>query len=132
MATDFNDQDNPLFMISVAATMIAVHPQTLRLYERLGLITPQRTKGKTRLYSQRNIEQLRLIRNLTRDRGVNLAGVDVILKMQNQLHQLQQEMRETLDALQKRPHEEPSSSHPLSNPPKADRTSAVRIRIERG
>jgi len=129
MAPDFNDQDNPLFMISVAAKMIAVHPQTLRLYERLGLITPQRTKGKTRLYSQRNIEQLQLIRTLTRERGVNLAGVEVILKMQNQLDQLQQEMRETLHALQERFHEEPSSSHPLSKHP---RTSAVRIRIERG
>jgi len=129
MATDFNDQDNPLFMISVAAKMIAVHPQTLRLYERLGLITPQRTKGKTRLYSQRDIEQLRMIRNLTRDRGVNLAGVDVILKMQNQLHQLQQEMRETLDALKKRFPEEPRSSHPLSE---HLTTPMVRIRIERG
>lgn len=129
MAADFNDQDNPLFMISVAAKMIAVHPQTLRLYERLGLITPQRTKGKTRLYSQRDMEQLRMIRKLTRDRRVNLAGVDVILKMQNQLHQLQQEMRETLDALKKRFPEEPCSSHPLSE---HLTTSMVRIKIERG
>lgn len=129
MATDFNDQDNPLFMISVAAKMIAVHPQTLRLYERLGLITPQRTKGKTRLYSQRDIEQIRMIRKLTHDRRVNLAGVDVIFKMQNQLHQLQQEMRETLDALKNRFHEEPRSSHPLSE---HLTTSTVRIKIERG
>lgn len=129
MATDCNDQDNPLFMISVAAKMIAVHPQTLRLYERLGLITPQRTKGKTRLYSERDIEQIRMIRKLTHDRRVNLAGVDVILKMQKQLHQLQQEMRETLDALKNRFHEEPRSFHPLSE---HLTTSTVRIKIERG
>ena len=86
-------------MISAVAKMIEVHPQTLRLYERMGLVGPLRLRGKKRRYSYRDIEVLRFIRGLTRERGINLAGVKLILDLQQQIAQLQKEMRETLEVL---------------------------------
>lgn len=83
------DKDKPLYVISVAAELVEMHPQTLRLYERKGLIEPSRSAGKTRLYSQRNIEQLREIRRLTQELGVNLAGVEEIIKLRQKLDRLQ-------------------------------------------
>ena len=68
------DKDRPLYMISVAAELAGVHPQTLRIYEQKGLVSPQRTRGNTRMYSQADIERLQLINELT-DEGINLAGV---------------------------------------------------------
>lgn len=82
------DLDKPLYVISVAAELVDMHPQTLRLYERKGLIEPSRSAGKTRLYSQRNIEQLREIRRLTQELGVNLAGVEEIIRLRSRLDQL--------------------------------------------
>lgn len=79
-------------MISVAADLAGVHPQTLRIYERKQLICPQRSSGNTRLYSEADIERLRLIQQLTQDEGVNLAGVERIIEMQRQLEQLRAEM----------------------------------------
>lgn len=84
--------DHPLFMISSIATMLDVHPQTLRLYERHGFITPARSRGNTRLYSWQDVQQIRLILHLTRDQGVNLAGVDIILSMQRKLDALHQDI----------------------------------------
>jgi MerR family transcriptional regulator/heat shock protein HspR len=72
--------------------MLQVHPQTLRVYERAGFIKPVRARGEARLYSQQDIAQLRLILHLTRDMGVNLAGVEIILRMQYQLESLQEEI----------------------------------------
>jgi MerR family transcriptional regulator/heat shock protein HspR len=74
------------------AKMLQVHPQTLRFYERAGFVTPVRTRGDTRLYSQQDLDQLRLILHLTRDLGVNLAGVEIILRMQIRLEHLQEEI----------------------------------------
>jgi MerR family transcriptional regulator, heat shock protein HspR len=85
----------PLYRISVVAEMLAIHPQTLRLYERKGLIRPGRTTGRTRLYSAEDVEEIRLILRLSRDLGVNLAGVEIILKMRRQMQAMQQEL-ETL------------------------------------
>jgi len=79
------EDEQPVFSISRIATMLHVHPQTLRFYERAGFVKPVRTHGETRLYSQQDIAQLRLILHLTRDLGVNLAGVEIILRMQHQL-----------------------------------------------
>lgn len=93
------DKDKPLYVISVAAELVDMHPQTLRLYERKGLIEPSRSAGKTRLYSQRNIEQLREIRRLTQELGVNLAGVEEIIKLRSKLDVLQQNMEERIDRL---------------------------------
>jgi MerR family transcriptional regulator, heat shock protein HspR len=79
-----DDRDRPLFMISVAAELAGMHPQTLRLYERRGLVQPQRTAKNTRRYSQRDVERLRRIQELT-DMGLNLAGVERVLAMEQQL-----------------------------------------------
>ena len=94
------DKDKPLYVISVAAELVDMHPQTLRLYERKGLIEPSRSAGKTRLYSQRNIEQLREIRRLTQELGVNLAGVEEIIKLRSRLDDLQSSMESRIGQLQ--------------------------------
>lgn len=75
----------PVYVISVAAELVDMHPQTLRLYERKGLIRPGRSSGKTRLYSERDIEHLREIRRLTQELGVNLAGVEEIMRLRHEL-----------------------------------------------
>ena len=86
------NQDRPLYVISVAAELVDMHPQTLRLYERKGLIEPSRSSGKTRLYSQRDITHLREIRRLTQELGVNLAGVEEIIRLRRELDTLQGRM----------------------------------------
>ena len=82
------------YMISVVAKSYGVHPQTLRLYEREGLLKPSRTEGNTRLYSEDDLRQLEVILNLTRDLGVNLAGVEIVLNMRRKMEQMQGEMNE--------------------------------------
>lgn len=94
------DRDKPLYVISVAAELVDMHPQTLRLYERKGLIEPSRSAGKTRLYSQRDVEHLREIRRLTQELGVNLAGVEEIIRLRRRLDDLQGNMEERIDTLQ--------------------------------
>jgi len=84
--------DEPCYVISVAAQLVNLHPQTLRHYEKLGLISPHRSEGARRLYSPRDIERLRKITRLTNDLGVNLAGVEVILNMAEQIAEMQVEM----------------------------------------
>jgi MerR family transcriptional regulator/heat shock protein HspR len=87
-----HDYDEPVYLISVVATMLNIHPQTLRQYEREGLIEPSRTQGRMRLYSQRDIDKMKLILRLTRQMGVNIAGVDVVLKLKEQIDQMQEEI----------------------------------------
>ncbi len=89
-------QQTACFVISVAARLLNVHPQTLRYYERAGLLAPSRSRGNIRLYSARDIERAQQIRRLIDELGVNLAGVDVILNMREQLEALQTEMQETV------------------------------------
>jgi MerR family transcriptional regulator/heat shock protein HspR len=93
------DKKQPVFMISVVSRMLGVHPQTLRLYEREGLVTPHRTK-RTRLYSQEDVERLAMILRLTRELGVNRAGVDIILRLRHRLELLQREMDEMMQFLE--------------------------------
>lgn len=95
-------KDRPLYVISVAAELVDMHPQTLRLYERKGLIEPSRSAGKTRLYSQRDIEHLQEIRRLTQELGVNLAGVEEIIRLRRKLDTLQGKMEQNIDTLQNR------------------------------
>ncbi|MBQ3329537.1 MAG: MerR family transcriptional regulator [Eggerthellaceae bacterium] len=85
------DRNRPLYMIGVAAQLAGMHPQTLRSYEQKGLVTPQRTSGNTRMYSQADIERLELINELT-DEGLNLAGVIRILDLQGRLNERDQEI----------------------------------------
>jgi len=88
--TDHNDvEDKPVYMISVAARLTGMHPQTLRIYERKELLTPGRTPKSTRLYSQRDIDRLKYIQELTHDAGVNLAGVKIIMELQSRLESIQ-------------------------------------------
>ncbi len=81
--------DRPCYMISVAAELVGMHPQTLRIYEQKGLVRPKRTAGNTRLYSERDLERLRLIQRLTTELGLNLAGVDVVLGLEDQLRRME-------------------------------------------
>lgn len=83
--------DDPVYVISVAAELVSMHPQTLRLYERVGLVKPAR-RGSNRLYSERDIDRLRQIQRLTQDMGVNLAGVEIILNLLQQVNDMQQEL----------------------------------------
>ena len=93
------DRDTPLYMISVVSELLDVHPQTLRLYEREGFIRPRRTRGNTRLYSERDVEEVRRVLHLTRDLGVNLAGVEVVLEMRRKMEKLQAEVEEKIEFL---------------------------------
>src|SRR3954451_21320016 len=96
MAARFNE---PLFVISVAARLVEMHPQTLRKYEREGLIAPSRTQGNLRLYSDRDIEQLRQVKYLVEDRGLNLAGVQLALDLTQRLRVLRGQAEATRAAL---------------------------------
>lgn len=86
-------KDRPVYVISVAAELVEMHPQTLRLYERKGLIRPKRSAGKTRLYSERDIERLREIRRLTQELGVNLAGVEEIMRLRERVEEMRARIR---------------------------------------
>jgi MerR family transcriptional regulator/heat shock protein HspR len=85
------------YHISAVAQMYGIHPQTLRLYEREGLLKPSRSDGNTRLYSEDDLKQLEFILNLTRDLGVNLAGVEVIINMKHKMDQIESEVNEFLE-----------------------------------
>jgi len=89
------------YMISAVAETYDIHPQTLRLYEREGLLKPSRSDGNTRLYTQEDLERLELILNLTRDLGVNLAGVEVILNMRQRVEEMQREMQEFVEYVER-------------------------------
>lgn len=89
------------YTISAVAEMYNIHPQTLRLYEREGLLIPSRTSGNTRLYAQDDLERLGTILNLTRDLGVNLAGIEIILNMRARMNQIQEEMQAFVEFVQK-------------------------------
>jgi len=98
------DYERPRYMISVAAELVGMHPQTLRIYENKGLVRPGRTPGGTRLYSERDLDRLRLIQRLTTELGLNLAGVSRVITLEDELAQmrarfdrLEREMREAID-----------------------------------
>jgi MerR family transcriptional regulator, heat shock protein HspR len=82
------------YMISAVAELYKLHPQTLRLYERVGLLKPSRSQGNTRLYTDSDLERLEVILNLTRELGVNLAGIEIILNMRDKMAQMQEQMEE--------------------------------------
>src|SRR5690349_24339639 len=91
------------YMISVVAQRYNIHPQTLRLYEREGLLKPSRTDGNTRLYSEEDLERLETILSLTRDLGVNLAGVEIILNMRRKIERRQTEVNECMEYMKHEP-----------------------------
>ena len=115
------DKDKAVYMISVVARMLGVHPQTLRLYEREGFIRPSRTVGGVRLYSQGDVERIRVVMTLTRELGVNLAGVEVILSMREKMDKLQEEMEQTMERMRQEfmaelSRREEIMKHPLAKP----------------
>ena len=89
---DYSSSEDPCYVISVVAQMVDLHPQTLRYYERIGLVVPARSRGNLRLYSQKDVDRLRKICRLTDELGVNLAGVEVILRLTDTIEQLQIEI----------------------------------------
>jgi MerR family transcriptional regulator/heat shock protein HspR len=99
--------DRPRYMISVAAALVGMHPQTLRLYESKGLVRPARTPGGTRLYSEADVERLRLIQRLTTELGLNHAGVEHVLRLEDELRRL----RTRMDALEQELREEIRMTH---------------------
>jgi len=90
------DRAKPRYTIGVVADMLEVHPQTLRFYERKGLLRPGRTGGRTRIYSQEDVDELARVLRLTRDLGVNLAGVEIILRMRRRMFELQKQIEDLL------------------------------------
>jgi len=107
-----DDRDRALYVISIAAELSGVHPQTLRMYERKGLLRPKRTEGRARRYSDRDIEHVRLIQEMTQDRGMNLAGVEMVMELTRmmeemqsrleQLHEEAEEMRRRMSSVRQR------------------------------
>jgi MerR family transcriptional regulator, heat shock protein HspR len=97
--------ERPIYMISVAADLVGMHPQTLRIYEQKGLVRPQRTPGGTRLYSEADVERLRIIQRLTTELGLNLAGVELVLRLEDELRkahaQIERLQAQVQDEIQK-------------------------------
>ena len=103
--------DEPMYLISVVAKILNIHPQTLRQYEREGLVEPERTEGKMRLYSARDIDRIKMILRLTKDLGVNLAGVDVIFQLKERIEESEKiidELRGELEKFQSSKHRKTS------------------------
>jgi MerR family transcriptional regulator/heat shock protein HspR len=102
------DGTRPIYMISVAAQLVGMHPQTLRMYETKGLVRPERTPGGTRLYSEADVERLRIVQRLTTELGLNLAGVELVLRLEDelrkahaQIERLQQQLRQEVQNVHK-------------------------------
>lgn len=91
-----SDRAKPLYMIGVVADMLKVHPQTLRFYEKKGLVRPSRTEGQTRMYSEDDVEEIARLLRLTRDLGVNLAGVEIIIKMRRRMLDMHKQIDDLL------------------------------------
>ncbi|MEE3693810.1 helix-turn-helix transcriptional regulator [Campylobacter sp. CLAX-22107-21] len=110
------DYEEPVYLISVVAKVLSIHPQTLRQYEREGLVEPSRTEGKMRLYSEKDLDRIKMILRLTRDLGVNLAGVDVILRLKQRLEEYEaviEELRANIKTQNKGSLVKPGSSFDL-------------------
>ena len=99
--------ERPRYMISIAAELVGMHPQTLRIYEAKGLLRPSRTPGGTRLYSEADLERLRLIQRLTSELGLNLAGVETVMRLEDELRRL----RSRLDRMERQMREEIRNVH---------------------
>jgi MerR family transcriptional regulator/heat shock protein HspR len=141
------DSERGVFMISVAAELADMHPQTLRMYEARGLITPKRSPKKTRLYSQNDVERLRRIQRMTSDEGLNLAGVEAVLEMEDQVARMRAElerMRQRTKELEREMNEEvervrrslkaelvPYGAYQRDLVP-ADQAQTIRIPVKRG
>lgn len=113
------DRDAPIFVISVAAQLAGMHPQTLRTYDRMGLVSPRRTAGRGRRYSPRDVAKLRLIQRLSQDEGINLQGIRRILELEAELDSLRDELAEVRDLL-RAAHAAPAGSRVFTADPAGD------------
>ena len=111
------DRGKPLYMIGVVAEMLKVHPQTLRFYEKKGLIQPSRTEGRTRMYSADDVEDIARLLRLTRDLGVNLAGAEIVIKMRRRMVDMQKQIEDLLAYVREMPEGTPRSRS--TEPPEA-------------
>ena len=109
------------YMISAVAEMYNIHPQTLRLYEREGLLLPSRSEGNTRLYTEEDLERLEVILSLTRDLGVNLAGIEIILNMRARMNEMEREVQALVEFTRG------AIYNPASRPPSQPETGLVRV-----
>lgn len=128
MNTRRGEYERPLYMISVAADLAGVHPQTLRIYERKHLVAPQRSAGNTRMYSQADVERLRLIQQLTQDEGINLAGVTRIIDMQRELECLRAELQSAVVRAQRAE----ATARVIREGARRTEVHAALVRVERG
>ena len=126
------DSSQPLFHIGSVAAMAAVHPQTLRLYERQGLVRPSRSHGRTRLYSERDVERVRLIVYLTRHEGVNLAGVAKILELDDNIREVETVIRRWMQEWSARVERELATGHEPVEPAPSPPERAITVPIRRG
>jgi MerR family transcriptional regulator/heat shock protein HspR len=124
--------DHPRYMISVAADLVGMHPQTLRIYEQKGLVRPRRTAGNTRLYSERDLDRLRMIQRQTTEWGLNLAGVERVLELEDALarahhriRQLEHQLREEVERVHKQYRRELVLYRPQSPVPKRSRWTST-------
>lgn len=117
-----NDRSKPLYTIGVVAGMTKVHPQTLRFYEKKGLLRPSRTEGRTRMYSPEDVDELARLIRLTRDLGVNLAGVEIILRMRRRMLEMQRQIEDLLAYVRERGDE----GAPVGRPPREAKEALVR------
>ena len=101
MLTENVFDDQPCYVMSVAVRMVGIHAQTLRYYERVGLVMPSRSEGRRRLYSPSEIDRLRRIKTLTEDMGINLAGVEVVLRLMGRLTEMEDEMARLRDEVKR-------------------------------
>lgn len=127
-------KEETYYAIGVVAKMYNIHQQTLRLYEREGLLKPARSDGNTRLYSEKDLERLELILNLSRDMGVNLAGVEIILNLREKIQDMQQQINELVSylkiELEKKTQQPPDTGPGLVKSPPANLVRLARITQE--
>lgn len=126
------DSTRPTYHIGGVAALAAVHPQTLRLYEREGLLKPSRSLGKTRLYSEHDVERVKLIVHLTRDQGINLAGVAKILELEDHVQEVASEIRRWLREWHERMTRELASRHERLDAELPPARSPIAVPVRRG
>jgi MerR family transcriptional regulator/heat shock protein HspR len=126
------DSTRPTYHIGGVAALAAVHPQTLRLYEREGLLKPSRSLGKTRLYSEHDVERVKLIVHLTRDEGINLAGVAKILELEDHIQEVASEIQRWMNQWHERMTRELASRHERLDAESPPTGHAIAVAIRRG
>lgn len=124
------DVTKPIYHIGAVAALTAVHPQTLRMYERLGLVRPSRSRGNTRLYSERDVERVRFIVHLTREEGVNLAGVAKIAELQDRIRDVEAALTTWMERWHERVQQEVAARREALTPPEP-RGRTIKVAVQR-